>query len=296
MLKLPDSRVARRPTVDELIRRVGELPPMPQVAQKALALIRNPHSRMSDLADVLAMDQAMAGLVLRLANSAYYSLRNPVATVRQAVVYLGQNAIQSLVLAASIAAYIDRPAPGYGLERGELWKRSVGMAAAARLAVSRFGGQTAEEAYHAGLLADIGKLAFEVLLRNVDTSGPEWQGRPFVDLEAQHFGVDHATLGAEMARRWHLPRPLVEAIAYHHRPAHAGEGALLAAAVHIADAAMNQLGIGMGRGEEPYAPHFVAVQRLGWNEDRYADLLERVVPVIAEAEQFIQQTAQSATP
>jgi HD-like signal output (HDOD) protein len=281
--------LTRRPTVDELIRRVGELPPMPQVAQRALALIRNPRSKMSDLADVLAMDQAMAGLVLRLANSAYYSLRSPVATVRQAVVYLGQNAIQSLVLAASIAAYIDRPAPGYGLERGDLWKRSVGMAAAARLAVGRFGTHTAEEAYHAGLLADIGKLAFEVLLRNVDTSGPEWQGRPFADLEAQHFGIDHASLGAEMARRWHLPRPLIEAIAYHHRPAQAGEGALLAAAVHIADATLTELGIGAGRAEEPYLPDPIAVQRLSWNEERRAELHARIIPVIAEAEQFIHQ-------
>ena len=179
------------------------------------------------------------------------------------------------------------------MERGDLWKRSVGMAAAARLAVGRFGAHASEEAYHAGLLADIGKLAFEVLLRNVDTSGPEWQGRPFADLEAQHFGIDHATLGAEMARRWHLPRPLIEAIAYHHRPAQAGEGALLAAAVHIADATLTELGIGAGRGEEPYLPDPVAMQRLSWTEERRAELRERIIPVIAEAEQFIQQAIES---
>ncbi|MBI3762774.1 MAG: HDOD domain-containing protein [Chloroflexi bacterium] len=276
-----------RPNVNDLIRRVGELPPLPQVAHKALALIRNPDSSMAELADVLSLDQAMAGLVLRWANSAYYGLVHPVSTVRQAVVYLGQSTIQSLVLTASVAAVMERPAPGYGLDRGELWKHAVGVAAAARLVATRFGRQTAEEAYHAGLLCDIGKLAFEVLLRNVDTNSPEWQGRPFSDLEAAHFGIDHASLGAEMARRWNLPRPLVEAIAYHHRPAQAGEGAILAAAVHVADAAVMALGIGIGRDGLQYALDPAASERLGWSEASFGGLLDRVGPLVAEAEAFI---------
>lgn len=285
----------KRLSVDELIRRVGELPPMPQVAQRALALIRNPESSMADLADLLAKDQAMAGLVLRWANSAYYALRSPAATVRQAVVYLGQNTIQSLVLAASVSAFLDKPAVGYGLDRGELWKHSVGMAGGARLVAAKFGRQVAEEAYHAGLLADMGKLAFEILLRDVDTSGPEWQGRAFSDLEAEHFGVDHATLGAEMARRWNLPQPLVEAIAYHHRPNLAGEGALLAAAVHVADAALMAMGIGLGRDGLQYVLDPLACERLGWTENDFPELVDRVAALVAEAEAFTQPRPKGET-
>ena len=274
-------------TVERLLQRVGELPPMPIVAQKALAMIRNPNSSMAELADVLALDQAMAGLVLRWANSAYFGLRSPVTTVRQAVVYLGQNAIQSLVMAASLAAFINRPAPGYGLERGELWKHSVGVAAGARLVAAKFGKAIAEDAYHAGLLADIGKLAFEALLRDIDTSTPEWQAQSFVDLEVAHFGVDHATLGAEIARRWNLPNALVEAIAYHHRPAQAKEGAVLAA-VHIADASIMMLGIGLGRDGLQYPLDPAACERMGWTEVGFYDLADKVAPLINETEAFLQ--------
>lgn len=63
---------------------------------------------------------------------------------------------------------MDRPVPGYRLDRGELWKHAVGVAGGARLATQHLGPQVAEEAYHAGLLCDIGKLAFEVLLRTLD--------------------------------------------------------------------------------------------------------------------------------
>lgn len=274
-------------TANDLISRVGELPPMPQVAQRALELIRNPDSSMNDLSAVLLMDDALASLILRWANSAYYGLKYPVATVNQAVTYLGHRTLNSLILAASVAALLDRTAPGYGLERGELWRHSIGVAAGARVLAADYGPKLAEEAYHAGLLCDIGKLVFEVLLRNVDTSAPEWQGRSFEDLERLHFGLDHAVLGAELMRRWRLPTMLIDAIEYHHEPSKAGEGTLLASAVHLADAALLMMGIALGRDGLQYTLDPVACQRFRWSDDRFQELAEKVIPFINEADQFI---------
>ncbi len=275
-------------SANELIARVGELPPMPQVAQRALELIRNPDSDMGTLASVLTMDQSLTGLVLRWANSAYFGLKFPVATVQQAVVYLGQRTLHSLILAASVAALLDRPAPGYALERGDLWRHSIGVAAGARLIAARFGPQVSEEAYHAGLLSDIGKLVFEILLRQVDTNTPDWRGQSFSDLELAHFGIDHAALGAEMVQRWRLPRRMVDAVAHHHHPAQATEGALLAASVHVADAAMMMMGVGLGRDGLQYQLDPEACERVGWNESGFNELLERVIPFIDEADYLIQ--------
>lgn len=273
--------------IDVLLNRLGELPPMPQVAQKALSLIRDPDSSMSELATTLSMDQAMTSLVLRWVNSAYYGLKYPVSTVQQAVTYLGQRTLHSLILAASVATLLERPAPGYALDRGELWRHSIGVAAGARLLTLKFGSAVAEEAYHAGLLCDIGKLAFEILLRTIDTSTPEWQGKSFSDLEMSHFGVDHAQLGAEMVRRWNLPASLVDAISYHHTPSAAGEGALLASAVHVADAAMMMLGVGIGKDGLQYELDPVACQRVGWSDNSLKELLDKVIPFIEEADNFI---------
>ncbi len=275
-------------TLTQLIERAGNLLPMPQVVQRALALIRDSESDMSELAEVLSLDQAMAGQVLRWANSPFYGLAQPVSTVRQAVVYLGQSAIESMILAASAMAFMERPAPGYALDRGDLWKHSVGVAAGARLAAAKFGRQVAEEAYFAGLLCDIGKLVFEALLREVDTTAPDWQGRSFAELEECHFGVDHATLGAEIARQWNLPAPILEAIAHHHRPALANqEGAILAAAVHVADVAITMMGVGIGRDGLKYHLDPAAFERLNWTEDDFIELLERVGPLVQEVEAYI---------
>ena len=188
---------------------------------------------------------------------------------------------------ASLSSLLEKPVPGYDLGRGDLWRHSIGVAAGARLVAEKYGPQVAEEAYHAGLLCDIGKLAFEVLLRNVDTNAAQWQGRPFSEIEKTYFGIDHATLGAELARRWRLPASLVDAIAYHHQPSAAADGAVLASAVHIADAAIMMLGIGIGRDGLQYALDPVACQRMGWNDDRMNELIDRVVPYIEEADKFI---------
>lgn len=273
--------------VEELIMRVGELPPIPKVAEAALAEIRKPTSNMAELAQVLSLDQALAGLVLRWANSAYYGLSDPVSTVQQAVVYLGQRTVQNLILAGALASFMDRPIPGYGLDRGALWSHSIAVAGGARMAASRFGSQTAEEAYLAGLLCDIGKLAFEVLLRDVTPAVTEWEGREFHLMEKERFGIDHASLGGEIARKWMLPEALVDAIINHHQPSNADEGFPLVDAVHLADCAATMAGAGIGHDGLKYVIDPGSLDRLGWTAVDFHNLLERITSLVNDAEAFL---------
>jgi len=274
-------------TVEQLIKRAGDLPPIPQAAQKALMLIRNPETNVGDIAEVMAVDQVLTSLVLRWANSAYYGIGNHVATVHQAVMVLGLNTVQSLILASTVASYLDRPIPGYDMERGEMWKHAIGVATGARMLASRFGRQTAEEAYHAGLLCDIGKLAFEVLLRNVNLDHPDWKDLTFLELERAKFGIDHAALGGEMARRWNLPDVIVNTITFHHTPLNAGDHVKVASAVHVADVAMMMLGQGIGKDGLQYKLDVEALKQLNISESGVTDLIERMTVQIKELEAFI---------
>jgi putative nucleotidyltransferase with HDIG domain len=273
--------------IDVLIKKVGDLPPLPQVAQKALSLIRNPNSNMSDLAEVLIMDQGMTSTILKWVNSPYYGLSQPASTVQQAIVYLGQDTVQSLILAASVSSYLYKPIPGYSLDRGDLWKHSIGVAAGAQLIARNFGHSFSEEAYHAGLLCDIGKLAFEVLLRDINDSKINWQGRSFNDLEIEIFGIDHARMGAEMAKRWMLPLSLQKGIEFHHEPGKAGEYIRIASAVHIADMALTMLGIGIGKDGLRYNIEPVAFEVTGWSPDKLPELFNLIMEQVKSAEEFI---------
>jgi putative nucleotidyltransferase with HDIG domain len=269
-------------SISYLLSSLGDLPPMPEVAQKVLTMIRNPRSNMAEISQLLSLDQSLAVLVLRWANSAYYGLRQPVSTVNQAVVVLGQQAIRNVILASTVASLMDRPVLGYGLEKGDLWQHSIAVAGAAREIAKNKGFEIAEEAYTAGLLADIGKLAFESLLRDTDLSALEWQGRAFSDLEGEFFGIDHARLGAELARRWNLPTRLLDAIEYHHSPEHSKEGYALAYAVHLADFTIMVLGLGIGRDGLQYQLDPAAVEYYEFSEGTI-DTLTDIIPQFIES-------------
>jgi putative nucleotidyltransferase with HDIG domain len=271
----------KKPSVSVLLSRLGDLPAMPAVAQRVMGLIRNPASDMGELGEVISLDQSLAILILRWANSAYYGLRHPATTIKQAVMVLGQQAVRNVILSSSVASFMDKPLEGYGLDKGDLWKHSIAVAGAAREIAKEKGASIAEEAYTAGLLADVGKLAFEKLLRNIDLTVPEWQGKSFSDLEENYFGVDHAKLGAELAKRWNLPNQLLDAISHHHNPSMAKEGRGLAFAVHLADYTVMMMGIGIGRDGLQYALEPAAVEYYDFNESTI-DRLTLLIPEFIE--------------
>jgi putative nucleotidyltransferase with HDIG domain len=272
-------------SIDALIQEASKLPPIPKAAQKALQLIRNPASNASDLAGILGVDQVLAAQVLRRANSAYYGMENRIVTVQQAVVVLGLNIIRELIMSSAVSRYLDRPLSGYQLGRGELWHHALGTAIGARLISKRQHLKIDEEAYFAGLLCDIGKLIFSTHLEQVDLNMPECES--FLDVERAHFGIDHAMLGAEIARHWQLPEDLVTAIAYHHDPNSALDHQLLVATIHVADVSMMVLGIGIGIDGLRYPLEEEALKRTGMNWEDLFHLAEGVADELAHTKELV---------
>jgi HD-like signal output (HDOD) protein len=273
--------------IQQFIQEASGLPPIPQAAQKALAVIRDPGTNAADLAEILSSDQVLAARVLRWANSPYYGLGNRIVTMRQAIVVLGINLIQELIMTCSISDRMNQPLPGYGLKRGELWQHALGTAVGAQLISKQRCLKIDQEAYYAGLLCDIGKLIFERHLREVDLNKSEWERRSFLEMERTCFGIDHAGLGAELAYHWQLPDDLVTAIAFHHEPQSAPKHETLAAAIHIADISMKVLGIGMGIDGLSYPLDYESLKLLNMTWDDLFALSEQVSEQLARAKELI---------
>jgi HD-like signal output (HDOD) protein len=266
---------------------------MPLVARRATEIIKDPKSSMNDLANVVKLDPSMSSIILRWVNSAYYALRQPVVSIEQAVVFLGQRTVQNLVLSASVASFMSRPLPGYALQKGDLWKHAVGVSGGARLSMQELAPAQAEDAYYAGLFCDVGKLAFDVLIqKGILQQGfpidPASRQLPFQDTEVRIFGYDHTVVSAAMAERWKLPEHITEVIRFHHTPTKISPpNRTVGYAVHAADAAMMMLGVGVGVDglQYPIDPNMVTA--LKWKEQSFEKLFERVMPLISEAEDFL---------
>lgn len=255
--KTPESAGAEQPqtgllTGDALkrmiMRTLKELPPMPQVAQKARQLTADESASFTDLARVIETDQAIAARVLKLANSSYYGVAGTVTSIQHASVVLGMKTLNELLTLACASSMLGSQLNGYRLESGDLWKHSLAVAECARSLATRRNPGLADDAFSAGLIHDCGKLILDkyILERTEQFDRAIGEGQTtFLEAEKQILGFDHAELAAEVCDKWQIPKKLTIAIRYHHMPSEL-EYNELAYIVHASDSIALMSGIGSG--------------------------------------------------
>jgi putative nucleotidyltransferase with HDIG domain len=202
--------------------------------------MQSPNSSTEKVGKIVSRDIAMTTKVLQLVNSAFFGLREYVSDPVQATSLLGMEVIRELVLSIHLFSEISQ----YKLEQlglSSLWDHSLNVGNYARM-VAVNGGlprKSADQAFLAGLLHDVGKL---VLAENM----PEryykgyWigiqQGIELYQAEEKVFGANHAQLGAYLLALWGLPDWVVAATAYHHKPeVKVDDGFSPVTAVHVAN-------------------------------------------------------------
>lgn len=277
--------------LDSIINRVRDLPPLPQILGKVLAVINDPSSSAKDVGRVLALDQGLATRILRLANSAYYGFSRQVASVEEAIVRLGLGEVKSQILVIAAKDTLRRPITGYQLDRLGLWRHSLVSAFAASRLSRALRHKRNDEAFMAGLLHDVGKLIldeyvaseFSAILRLV-----EEESVPFQEAELRILGFDHAVVGAKVIERWALPSDLVAAVAYHHRPSEAEQGHELATLAHLGDLVSMMLGQGLGVDGLAYKLDEAALDILGLNQDQIVSAVSETAGDMSKVEQLLE--------
>lgn len=284
--------VNRASPLKQLPTLMRELPPLPEVAMRALQVMRDPHSRRPDVARLIVMDPALAGRTLAMANSAYYGLSRRITSVDEAIGYIGFEQTKQLIYAASLQQMMAAPLSGYLLERGMLWRHSLAVAIGAQWIAERLRIYPIHNAYMGGLFHDIGKLALNRLMQEqAQRRSPDEQARSsLIQYERELTGYDHAEIGAMIAGSWQLPDDLVAAVRYHHDPGQQRPASPLVVAVHTANTICLNAGIGAANRDYPYmfAEEATAVlQRLGWKEEDQEQLLKHIQQLMKQAEEIL---------
>jgi HD-like signal output (HDOD) protein len=203
-----------------LVSSVDALEPLPLTVLRLTDVITNGDHEVSEIVEIVSLDQALTAALLRRANSAVSGSRAPVATVREAVVRLGSGPLLSMAFAATVSNRMTAALPAYGLVEGELWQNSVAASMTAEVVRSMANAYVPPEASTAALLHDIGKVVIcshygpqtmQMLKKAAETDAVS-----SLHVERSVFGADHAQIGGVVAGRWNLPESIVEAITYHH--------------------------------------------------------------------------------
>ena len=270
---------------EKIFRSLRDLPPMPQVAQKARRVLSNPNASYADLARVIETDQGIVTRVLKMANSPFYGLSGNVSTVQHASAVLGSKALMDLLNLACSSEILGKTLSGYDLSAGDLWKHSLAVARASQVLAGRVQPALEQDAFSAGLIHDVGKLILDPYIdeRKAEfQSFVKLQNGTFLSAEKMILGFDHAQLGAEVCEKWQIPRHIALALRFHHGPAPSNRDAL-SYIVHAADAIAIMSGIGAGLDGLLYSIHGEAMDFLRMTDEGVTEVMADVAGYVEKA-------------
>jgi HD-like signal output (HDOD) protein len=218
----------RNERLKSLIRKMRHLPSIPTLYTQVVKKTSRDDTSVEEIGGLIGRDISMTAQVLKLANSAFFGLQQQLSNPEEAVSYLGLDTIKSLVLSIHALSQFEKAETG-SLKIESLWSHSLQVASSAKR-ISKLEGQdpkTAEEAFTAGLLHDIGKLVLAVNLPAEYSEAVRLaqSGLELSLAEQQVFGSNHADVGGYLIGLWGLPVPVVEAVALHHCPSRCTQSA-----------------------------------------------------------------------
>lgn len=229
--KITNTSVApgRPPTLETMQSEVEQLllsgglkvPMLPQVATDVLQAAGDAKCDAARLSGLIHKDPALAGRVLKIANSPLYMAKSPLVSLQQAVARLGFGTLTEIALAASVESGVFA-APGFEAEIQSMWQESLATAAFAK-EIARHRRLNVETAFLCGLLADIGRPV--ILQAAVDVARKKNYLMHELAVRAEVLGL--ASLFAAAATKmvvsaWKLPTAVQAAASFRDAPQAAG--------------------------------------------------------------------------
>jgi putative nucleotidyltransferase with HDIG domain len=207
-------RYLRKGRRRDLAAIMPKLPVYPAVAMKLYGLLSSVDVSLPALDRVAKTDQVIAGKMLQAANSAFYSPRQLIKTVSQAISYVGIEDARRILLASAVQPLFSSPR----LRR--IWKHAVEAAQVAEQIASMSKLFDPAEAFLLGLLHDVGKLAIALMPNELNSSLDRLivKGCESSVAEVVVCGFDHAEAGADVLKHWQFSDELITAVRYHHLP------------------------------------------------------------------------------
>ncbi len=279
---------AIRKAINRFIKR---MPSLSTTVGKVMEICSRTDPSPNELNKVISLDPVLTGQVLKLINSAYYSLMNNVTSLTRAITMLGMNTVKNMALSTAIIRSVSGAKKSKALPTKKFWAHSIGTGVCAKLLAKANGVPVleCEEYFVAGLLHDLGKIPFgdeyiAVLLQ----AQQEYQ--PLIAVEREVLGIDHQEVGRLIAEKWKLNEAMSNAICFHHDvEAAPEEHRILAAYVGLANMYANILDFGYAGDPFPAeeeAEKMLELTGLTW--EMFGEIAESVEEEIQKAQVFLQ--------
>jgi putative nucleotidyltransferase with HDIG domain len=281
------AKIAMSPELSlKLASAVDGMPAFPKSVQRILELTRDVNSTPKDLVDVIDKDPVVTVKILKVVNSAYYSLPKQITSIGHAVVYLGFNTIKNLALSIAAIGMLPKDnASGFDVQQYLL--HSLASAAIAKQLAGRVKDADAMDCFIAGLLHDFGKVVFAQFMPQEFKKALAISREQKSSLHAalqQTIGADHAVVGAMLVEKWRFAPHLIEAI--RHQSLGNLKDTDIVACVFGANQISKKLNFGFGGNFCVEEFPATVVQRLGGSLDEVIASMGDLNPLFEEAKVF----------
>jgi HD-like signal output (HDOD) protein len=263
-----DSAPASMFDIEKVLASIDTMAAQRPVAAQIVSVANSDETSAKVLARILASDVALAGRVMKLANSAYFGMRGRVRSLQFAVTVVGFTTVRTMATVALTRLDDESLLPG------NFWEVTTSLALASSNLAPRFG-ERPQDALCLGLLAQIGA----ALLNHNDPDG-------YAEILAEHstfrarraaegrrYGINSLRLTSVALEQWGFPHALINPLKQVD-DYQAFEGALLRGAFEVASRLTT----------EDYQP--VPIARLTCGQLREDDLVPVLDQVRADADEL----------
>lgn len=278
--------------VRDRLEKMTNVSSVPLVIAQVLRVSGDSEESVEHLANAVESDHALTSRLLRVANSAFYGMSEDIYTVRDAIVLIGFDAVQSLAISAEVVSGVWAADELFNAK--QIWGHSLSCGLFAEAYARKIGSVKPEVAFTLGILHDIGRViiiqcAPELYRKAIEKMKTErsylWRA------EEEVMGFHHGEVGAQLVTNWKLPHAYSEAIGLHHEPFKAEHEIELTYLISLANATTHQafpVDIG-GRTSLPLTKSLW--EPIGLTEDDVRQVLQQKNEVRFRAETFF-NTAQ----
>jgi HD-like signal output (HDOD) protein len=224
-------------TAKKFIEQFADIHPLPHVVTTITRLINNPESTMKDFEEVIKLDPVLVSRLLRLVNSPYYGLVQPVDSIGRAVAFLGMKNLHNLVVTDALKNIFVGAEIHSAFSKKKLWLHSAAVSICSKMVAERIFGINGDDAFLCGILHDFGLLVEEQIRRGdfhricaTCTTSSE-----LLAMEQQTFATDHCEISSLMTLDWNMPATIQKTIRDHHLIADDIEPSSLTGIIQLAE-------------------------------------------------------------
>lgn len=148
--------------VVELMRQLRdqslELPAIPGIALRIRRAMASPGIDMEKIATIVAADPAIAGSLLKIANSVIFGAQSQCETVRDALVRMGMETAQNVIFTLSTKNLFTANLPFLKKRMLESWRHAIDIASLSAVLARHSPGMVPDKGLLVGLLHEVGAI------------------------------------------------------------------------------------------------------------------------------------------